>query len=102
MTVGALCVPAVSAPFTSTESGDVGPVLHRSEQYRLLLLLLLLLLVLVSMNTHPFHPLAGKDFEFVVHRLNWVRTGSGCATRTGSRSACLQGGLTRWHLTRSR
>jgi uncharacterized protein DUF5372 len=21
--------------------------------------------------THPFHPLAGRDFEFVEHRLNW-------------------------------
>ena len=21
--------------------------------------------------THPFHPLAGRDFEFVVHRQNW-------------------------------
>jgi len=21
--------------------------------------------------THPFHPLAGQDFEFVEHRLNW-------------------------------
>jgi hypothetical protein len=21
--------------------------------------------------THPFHPLSGKDFEFVEHRLNW-------------------------------
>ena len=21
--------------------------------------------------THPFHPLDGKDFEFVEHRLNW-------------------------------
>jgi Family of unknown function (DUF5372) len=21
--------------------------------------------------THPFHPLAGRDFEFVEHRQNW-------------------------------
>jgi hypothetical protein len=21
--------------------------------------------------THPFHPLSGRDFEFVVHRRNW-------------------------------
>ena len=21
--------------------------------------------------THPFHPLAGRDFEFVVYRQNW-------------------------------
>ncbi len=21
--------------------------------------------------THPFHPLSGQDFEFVVHRRNW-------------------------------
>jgi Family of unknown function (DUF5372) len=21
--------------------------------------------------THPFHPLCGRDFEFVVHRQNW-------------------------------
>ena len=21
--------------------------------------------------THPFHPLSGRDFEFVEHRLNW-------------------------------
>jgi hypothetical protein len=21
--------------------------------------------------THPFHPLFGRDFEFVVHRRNW-------------------------------
>jgi hypothetical protein len=21
--------------------------------------------------THPFHPLAGRDFEFVAHRQNW-------------------------------
>ena len=21
--------------------------------------------------THPFHPLAGRDFEFVEHKLNW-------------------------------
>ena len=21
--------------------------------------------------THPFHPLAGRDFEFVAHRHNW-------------------------------
>ena len=21
--------------------------------------------------THPFHPLAGQDFEFVAHRQNW-------------------------------
>jgi hypothetical protein len=21
--------------------------------------------------THPFHPLAGRDFEFVVHKQNW-------------------------------
>jgi hypothetical protein len=21
--------------------------------------------------THPFHPLAGLDFEFVAHKLNW-------------------------------
>jgi hypothetical protein len=21
--------------------------------------------------THPFHPLAGREFEFVEHRLNW-------------------------------
>jgi hypothetical protein len=21
--------------------------------------------------THPFHPLSGRDFEFVVHRQNW-------------------------------
>jgi hypothetical protein len=33
--------------------------------------------------THPFHPLFGRDFEFVVHRQNWgedrvhVRDGDG-------------------------
>jgi hypothetical protein len=21
--------------------------------------------------THPFHPLSGRDFEFIEHRLNW-------------------------------
>ena len=21
--------------------------------------------------THPFHPLSGRDFEFVEHKLNW-------------------------------
>jgi hypothetical protein len=21
--------------------------------------------------THPFHPLSGRDFEFVVHKQNW-------------------------------
>jgi hypothetical protein len=21
--------------------------------------------------THPFHPLVGKDFEFIEHKLNW-------------------------------
>jgi hypothetical protein len=21
--------------------------------------------------THPFHPLAGREFEFIEHRLNW-------------------------------
>ncbi len=34
--------------------------------------------------THPFHPLAGRDFEFVEHRQNWgedrvyLRDGDGC------------------------
>jgi hypothetical protein len=33
--------------------------------------------------THPFHPLSGRDFEFVEHRLNWgedrvyLRAGNG-------------------------
>jgi Family of unknown function (DUF5372) len=33
--------------------------------------------------THPFHPLSGRDFEFVVYRKNWgedrvhLRDGSG-------------------------
>jgi hypothetical protein len=31
--------------------------------------------------THPFHPLAGRDFEFIEHRNNW-----------GEDRVCLRGG----------
>ena len=34
--------------------------------------------------THPFHPLFGRDFEFVVHRRNWGEDRVYCRAGDGS------------------
>jgi hypothetical protein len=33
--------------------------------------------------THPFHPLFGRDFEFVVHRRNWGEDRVYCRAEDG-------------------
>ena len=51
--------------------------------------------------THPFHPLYGRDFEFVAHRHNWGEDRFICMTRTESCSRCQQDGPMWRHRTRS-
>jgi hypothetical protein len=52
--------------------------------------------------THLFHPLFGRDFEFVIHRRNWGRTGSIAGPRMAGCSPFPQAGPTWWARTRSR